>query len=49
MLRFKNPCWEGVRFVAQWFMNPTSTHEDAGLILVLVPCPCSEVKDLAFL
>ena len=31
----------GVSIVAQWFTNPTSIHEDAGLIPGLVQC----VKD----
>ena len=36
-------CGTGVPVVAQWFMNPTSAHEDAGLIFGL----SQWVEDLA--
>ena len=38
----KNYNW-GVHIVAQWVTNPTSVHEDVGLI----PGPAQWVKDLA--
>ena len=38
-----NSTFMGVPIVAQWIMNPTSIHDDAGLILGLT----QRVKDLA--